>query len=106
MEFHLGRLIDHVHLRVRDLEASKRFYRSVLHALGRDLGMEGDRFFFADELFVSDDGEETSRVHLAFQAEGPEAVGRFHLAGLAAGGRVPRGLRRARRGSRPPRPAW
>jgi hypothetical protein len=25
-ESHAGRLLDHVHLRVRDLEASKRFY--------------------------------------------------------------------------------
>ena len=35
MEFHRGRLIDHVHLRVRDLEASKRFYRAVLEAKAR-----------------------------------------------------------------------
>ena len=34
MEFHLGRLIDHVHLRVSDLEASRRFYRAVLN-IGR-----------------------------------------------------------------------
>lgn len=30
MEFHRGRLIDHVHLRVADVAASKRFYRAVL----------------------------------------------------------------------------
>ena len=29
-----GRLIDHLHLRVADLEASKRFYRAALEALG------------------------------------------------------------------------
>src|SRR5919201_4740413 len=39
--YHLGRLIDHVHLRVRDLEASKRFYGAVLKALGRELSGEG-----------------------------------------------------------------
>jgi len=33
VQFHLGRLIDHVHLRVSDLEASKRFYRAVLESL-------------------------------------------------------------------------
>jgi catechol-2,3-dioxygenase len=32
MEFHRGRLFDHVHLRVKDLDASKRFYRAVLDA--------------------------------------------------------------------------
>jgi len=35
MEFHRGRLIDHVHLRVTDLAASKRFYAAVFAALGR-----------------------------------------------------------------------
>lgn len=87
MEFHRGRLIDHVHLRVADLEASKRFYRAILQSLGRDLTMEGEGYFFADELFVTGAGRQTSQVHLAFQAEHPEAVRRFHQAGLAAGGR-------------------
>lgn len=27
MQFHRGRLFDHIHLRVANLEASKRFYR-------------------------------------------------------------------------------
>lgn len=84
-EFHLGRLIDHVHLRVADLEASKRFYRTVLQALGRDLSMEGEHFFVADELFVSDDGRPSGPLHLAFQAADREAVKRFHAAGLEAG---------------------
>jgi catechol 2,3-dioxygenase-like lactoylglutathione lyase family enzyme len=86
MEFHLGRLIDHVHLRVTDLETSKRFYRAVLQAVGSDITMEGDHFFVADELFFSADGESTARLHLAFQADGPETVQRFHEAGLDAGG--------------------
>src|SRR4051812_32733051 len=30
MEFHRGRLLDHVHLRVRDLDASRRFYTAAL----------------------------------------------------------------------------
>ncbi len=86
-DHHLGRLFDHVHLRVRDLSASKRFYRAVLQALGLDLTWEGERAFAADELFVSDDGEATARVHLAFQAADREGVRRFHEAALAAGGR-------------------
>jgi catechol 2,3-dioxygenase-like lactoylglutathione lyase family enzyme len=85
-EFHLGRLIDHVHLRVSDLEASKRFYGAVLRALGRDIGMEGEQFFAADELFVSDDAEPSGPLHLAFQAGDRETVQRFHEAGLRAGG--------------------
>ncbi|WP_437736784.1 VOC family protein [Sorangium sp. So ce1335] len=88
MQFHVGRLIDHVHLRVADLERSKRFYRAVLQALGRDLSREGPGYFSADELFVSpSDGEPVSRVHLAFQTADREQVHRFHEAALAAGGR-------------------
>ncbi len=86
-EYHLGRLLDHVHVRVADLEASKRFYHAVLEALGGEIAMEGEGYFAADELFVSDDGEPTTGFHLAFQANDPEAVHRFHAAALAAGGR-------------------
>jgi catechol 2,3-dioxygenase-like lactoylglutathione lyase family enzyme len=85
MEYHMGRTIDHLHLVVADLEASKRFYRAVLAALGRRLSREGEGYFHADELFVSE-GERISRVHFAFQADGPEAVQRFYEAGLDAGG--------------------
>ena len=47
MEFHRGRLIDHVHLRVSNLEASKRFYRSVLQALGKGQGIREDEHYFS-----------------------------------------------------------
>lgn len=87
MRFHQGRLLDHVHLRVGDLEASKAFYRAVLESLGSGLTMEDEGYFSADELFVSGDGEPTSGLHLAFQAADRDAVHRFHEAGLAAGGR-------------------
>lgn len=85
--FHQGRLLDHVHLRVRDLDASKAFYRAVLESVGAGLTIEGEGFFSADELFVSGDGEPTSGLHLAFQAADRETVPRFHEAALAAGGR-------------------
>jgi catechol 2,3-dioxygenase-like lactoylglutathione lyase family enzyme len=87
VEHHFGRLIDHVHLRVRDVEASKRFYRAALEALGRGLTWESESAFSADELFVSDDGEPTSGLHLAFQAPDESTVERFHAAALEAGGR-------------------
>jgi catechol 2,3-dioxygenase-like lactoylglutathione lyase family enzyme len=87
MRFHQGRLLDHVHLRVSDLETSKRFYAAALGAVGLEIGIEGPGFFAADELFVSADGEPTSGVHIAFQAPDQETVHRFHEAVLAAGGR-------------------
>jgi catechol 2,3-dioxygenase-like lactoylglutathione lyase family enzyme len=87
MELHQGRLLDHVHLRVTDIAASKRFYSAVLAAVGRELTMEGPGFFAADELFVSADGEPTAGLHLALQAPDRATVERFHEAALAAGGR-------------------
>lgn len=92
-ELHRGRLIDHVHLVVADLVASKRFYADTLATLGLSIGGEGPDFFWLDELFVSTKesraarGALTGRIHLAFQAPTHESVVRFYEAGLAAGGR-------------------
>ena len=90
MKHQIGRLIDHVHLRARDLEATKRFYKAVLGALGiPPAGDTPDHINF-DELWIDalggDKGSST-HVHLAFQAADRDAVARFHAAGLAAGGR-------------------
>ncbi|WP_413042882.1 VOC family protein [Pseudomonas sp. YJ42] len=88
MQFHRGRLVDHIHLRVADLDASKNFYRAVFAALGhKDALQEGPGFFYADELFVDKADGYITRVHLAFQAPDRETVQRFHQAALAAGGR-------------------
>ena len=92
MELHRGRLIDHVHLVISDVEQSKRFYLAALGALGIPLGGEGPDYFWADELFISSAqskaaaGKLTGRVHLAFQATSREQVEQFYRAGLAAGG--------------------
>jgi catechol 2,3-dioxygenase-like lactoylglutathione lyase family enzyme len=90
---HRGRLIDHLHLVVKDLEASKRFYRAILDALGIPLLLEGDDYFSADELFVSSQtsrasaAQLTGRVHFAFAAKDRSAVEHFHRVGLQHGGR-------------------
>lgn len=85
MQFHRGRLIDHVHLRVRDLEAARRFYQAVLDVLG--LPLDADETHLAvDELWI-DVGEPHSHIHLAFQVPDRETVDRFHAAALAAGGK-------------------
>jgi catechol 2,3-dioxygenase-like lactoylglutathione lyase family enzyme len=88
MNHHLGRLIDHVHLRVADLEASRRFYRAVLTAIGRAQAIaETADHFSADELWIDRADGTPSRVHLAFQARDRAAVHAFHRAALDAGGR-------------------
>jgi catechol 2,3-dioxygenase-like lactoylglutathione lyase family enzyme len=87
VEFHKGRLLDHLHLRVSDLPASRQFYEAVTKVLGVPFTLDTESAFAIDELFVSDDGEPTARVHIAFQADDEEAVRRFYDAGLEAGGR-------------------
>ena len=88
MTWHVGRLIDHVHLRVADLDAATRFYGAVLEALELPPGNSAEWYFQADELFISpiEPGVPPSRVHLAFQARDREMVAAFHKAALAAGG--------------------
>ena len=78
-----------MHLRVRDVEVSRRFYEAALGALGLSItgggiGADGEAWFSADELFVSDDAEPTSGLHIAFQAPDRETVDRFHDAAVAA----------------------
>ena len=92
-ELHRGRLIDHLQLVVRDLDASRRFYTAVLDALGVPVGGSGEGWFWADELFVctavsgAAQGQLTGRQHIAFQARDRAAVDTFHRVALAAGGR-------------------
>src|SRR5688500_20036118 len=93
MELHRGRLIDHIQIVVRNLEASKKFYAAVFESLGLKIGGEGPGFFWADELCISTadspaaDGKLTGRVHVALQAADEAMVKRFHAAAVAAGGK-------------------
>ena len=92
-ELHRGRLIDHIQLVVRDLDASRRFYTAVFDVLQVPMGGEGEDHFWADELFVSTpdsdaaQGELTGRHHIAFQARDRAMVDAFHRVALAHGGR-------------------
>ena len=92
MELHRGRLIDHVQLVVRDLDASRGFYTAILEVLDIPVEGAGEGFFWADELAVSTadseaaDGKLTGRNHIAFQAKDRATVDAFYKAGLAAGG--------------------
>jgi len=91
-ELYRGRLIDHIQLIVRDIDASRRFYKAVFAAIGIPIAGEGKDYFWADELFVSTADSEaaagklTGRHHLAFQAKNRAMVDAFYTAGLEAGG--------------------
>jgi catechol 2,3-dioxygenase-like lactoylglutathione lyase family enzyme len=87
-----GRLIDHLQLVVKDINASRRFYQAVFEVLGVSIGGEGDDYFWADELFISSvdsraaQGKLTGRHHLAFQAADRAMVDAFHKTALQHGG--------------------
>ncbi len=88
MQFHAGRLIDHVHINVADLDRAAAFYSAVLEALELPPGNRSPHAFQADELYVSrpGPGQSISKVHIAFQARDEAMVKRFHEAALKAGG--------------------
>ena len=85
MQVHTGRLVDHVHLRTRDLAAAQRFYGAIMDVLGIPYVVD-DRHFQADELWI-DVGDPATHVHLAFQAPDRATVDKVYAAALAAGGR-------------------
>lgn len=85
MEVRTGRLIDHVHLRVRDLKVAGPFYAAIMDALGIPY-VSDETHFQADELWI-DEGEPHAHCHLAFQTADRATVEKVHVAALAAGGR-------------------
>lgn len=89
MQHHRGRLVDHVHIVVKDLEKSRTFYRAALKSIGRELTNDDTHDFGYDELFVTQLNAESklSHIHLAFQVPDHETVQKFHRAAVAAGGK-------------------
>ena len=94
-------VLDHVTLNVADVESSKAFYTKALEPLGYELAMDfvDGAGFAADgkaDFFLTQRGEPSTPVHVAFHAAGRKAVETFHEASLAAGGQDngPPGVRR------------
>jgi catechol 2,3-dioxygenase-like lactoylglutathione lyase family enzyme len=86
-------MFDHIGLRVKDLAASVRFYRSALAALGHeqtsgDASSAGFGSGGSTGLWLAQaKGAGERGVHLAFAAADRAAVERFYKKGIAAGGR-------------------
>jgi catechol 2,3-dioxygenase-like lactoylglutathione lyase family enzyme len=82
--------IDHLWIRVGDLEASRRFYATIAPHAGIAPGTDvpgrvqftGPGYSFS---LIDDDRPRTEHVHLAFPADGDATVRAFHTAALAAG---------------------
>ena len=83
-------IIDHLWLRVRDLQASRRFYATVAPFAGLRLTHDAvDRARFSGRdlslSVVHDERPLTEHVHVAFPADTDATVRDFHAAALAAG---------------------
>jgi catechol 2,3-dioxygenase-like lactoylglutathione lyase family enzyme len=77
-------------IRVRDRQASRRFYATIAPHAGIALGANEParvQFEGADYSFslIDDERPLTERVHLAFRAADDATVRAFHAAALAAG---------------------
>ncbi len=94
--------IDHVDIRVSDIDASRAFYEGALAPLGlrvvedgRDpagaaqigFGGDGDGFAFTIHSPASAPGQDTvtTGAHIAFRAGSRQAVDAFHAAAIALG---------------------
>jgi catechol 2,3-dioxygenase-like lactoylglutathione lyase family enzyme len=83
-------VVDHLWIRVADVEATRRFWRSVIGVLGLRIStVVPGRFHVAggDQSFGLVQGEPSENVHLAFPVGNRETVDAFRRAASAAGGR-------------------
>lgn len=81
-------MIDHITIRVADFAASRRFYETVLAALGISLGWKDETLRMAEwgDFSIAQDGKPlTENVHVAFGATTRAEVEAFHRAGIDAG---------------------
>jgi catechol 2,3-dioxygenase-like lactoylglutathione lyase family enzyme len=82
--------IDHLWIRVADLDASRRFYATIAGHAGLRPGADepgrvqfrGDDFSFS---LIDDERPTTEGVHIAFTATDDDTVRAFHATALAAG---------------------
>jgi catechol 2,3-dioxygenase-like lactoylglutathione lyase family enzyme len=82
-------LVDHLWIRVADLDAARRFYSAVAPSLGLRFRDRGGRFHLGatGASFALLEGEPRSEhLHLAIGVDSVDAVEAFHRAAVAAGG--------------------
>lgn len=86
-------MYDHIGLKVKDLDASVRFYTAALKPLGfvlcsRDDSGAGFGPPDAPALWLyADNNHRGPGMHVAFRAANHDAIKQFHSAGVKAGGR-------------------
>jgi catechol 2,3-dioxygenase-like lactoylglutathione lyase family enzyme len=90
-------MLDHMTFRVRNLDATRRFYEKALAPLGYRLGFEGEHDGVRmlgfeqegkfDTWFVEAPENPSGPTHLAWHADARNAVDLFYEEAMAAGGR-------------------
>src|SRR3954470_18859066 len=84
-------MIEHISLRCRDADASRKFYERALAPLGYIVDKEYEDAFGVAEGgrhdFWVTQGKVGTPTHLAFHADAPAAVDAFYRAALGAGGK-------------------
>ena len=98
----MSEVIDHVGIRVSDLQSSRRMYEAALGELGfvalSEGTFEGDAYVLfgrgaSDDFALHSVGTEPGRdrvttgAHIAFRADDEDAVHRWHAAAVEHGGR-------------------
>jgi catechol 2,3-dioxygenase-like lactoylglutathione lyase family enzyme len=83
-------MFDHIGFRVRDLEASRKFYLAALGPLGVGVAMEGPYGVGLGRggkpsLWLSQGEPPVSPLHIALTAKNRAEVDAFHAAALAVG---------------------
>lgn len=80
-----NRLVNHITLRVRNLEKSKEFYRVLAETLGHTIAQEEKDHFYVDGLLVTQNPEASGSVYMSFEAPNPMLVKMFHESALQTG---------------------
>jgi catechol 2,3-dioxygenase-like lactoylglutathione lyase family enzyme len=80
-------MYDHIGLKVKDIDASIRFYEATLAPLGFARDGSGFGPKGAPALWLYEGGGKSAGTHVAFAAKDRGAVDRFHEAGVKAGGK-------------------
>ena len=81
-------VIDHLWIRVADVDTSQRFYETIAPVLGLEVARRcPERFHVSarDRSFALVDGPPSANIHLAFPARDDATVREFHRVALAAG---------------------
>jgi catechol 2,3-dioxygenase-like lactoylglutathione lyase family enzyme len=86
-----GAMIDHMGIRVSNLERSIAFYTKALAPLGYELVMKWESFAGfgvggKPDFWIDGSAAPKETIHVAFRASGRQLVRDFYTAALAAGG--------------------